>query len=345
MKFSKLFRVLRRWQSEPSHLQKSQTLAALAVGSYRLDRPHETGVWETFDIEACGVLRVVGWTRSPWESFDPLRVYVNGSPVPLLSRFQTYRPDLLPLTNSGFSGTAFEYGLPYETPIAELAIDSNGTRIWCERGELVVSRPAYDRLLSGDRVLHREQIYGVGTPSPVTSEVVLSLTQPLPAPILDFGCGIGALVRELRSRDVEAYGLEIDRPAITNGILPEVAEFVTCYDGSFPLPYEDEHFSSVVSIEVLEHIPDYEKALAELARITRDRAAFTVPNINAIPLCFPHQVVPWHLLEATHFNFFNQASFQKTLERYFSEVQFAQIHPVTVNGTQFFTSLAAICRK
>ncbi|MBP0003655.1 MAG: class I SAM-dependent methyltransferase [Cyanobacteria bacterium SBC] len=355
MKLSKLYQALRRIAGSadaPKDDALKDTVKAaplsvprLEIGTTAIDRPHESGVWETCQIEACGLLRVVGWTQAMWADFQPPQAFANGSPLTLLSRFRTYRPDLVPVTNSAFSGCVFEFALPYDTPISESAIESHGVRVWHRCGELVFSRPAYDTLLSCDRVLHREQIYGVGIPSSVTSGVVLSLVERLPAPILDFGCGIGALVRDLRSRDMEAYGIEIDRPAIANGIFPEVKDAIKLYDGSFPLPYEDESFASVVSIEVLEHVSDPDKVLSELARIARDRAVFTVPNINAIPLCFPHQVVPWHLLEATHFNFFTQASLYKILSQYFSRVEFMQIHPVTVNGTLFFISLAAICEK
>lgn len=181
----------------------------------------------------------------------------------------------------------------------------------------------------------------------------MALVEPLPTPILDFGCGMGALLGALQSRkagepqsrDCQAYGIEIDRPAIRQQLRPDIADCVTLYNGSLPLPYDDGQFASVVSIEVIEHIPNYRRVLEELARVSSEQAVFTVPNIDAIPLCFPHQVVPWHLLEATHVNFFNPSSFRKLLLEYFTEVELLQIHPVTVNGTQFYTSVAAICRK
>ncbi len=59
---------------------------------------------------------------------------------------------------------------------------------------------------------------------------------------------------------------------------------------------------SVVCSEVLEHIPDHGAAIREMARLARE-ALMTVPDMSAIPALFPHNVVRWHLLEATHASF------------------------------------------
>jgi hypothetical protein len=55
--------------------------------------------------------------------------------------------------------------------------------------------------------------------------------------------------------------------------------------------------------------------------------------------------VPWHLLEATHANFFNQTSLTKELRRYFSRVQIGRIGSVYLNDTRTFVSLTALCSK
>jgi len=346
-RFSKLLQSFRRLSSQPRGFESPiSDDVPLRLGSHPLHRPHHQGCWETCEIEASGLLRLVGWTRDPVAIPD---LWVNGVAIPLLNQYRTYRPDVTPHTQLPFSGITFEYQLPYNATLREIQLSVAGDRLWKAQGTLTLTAPAYEGLLSGDTVLGRQQIYGEGMPSPVVSEVVMALVEPLPTPILDFGCGMGALLGALRSRDREAYqdiyGIEIDRPAIRQQLRSDVADYVTLYDGSFPLPYDDGQFAAVVSIEVIEHIPNYRRVLEELARVSREQAVFTVPNSDAIPLCFPQQVVPWHLLEATHVNFFNPSSFQKLLLDYFSEVELLQIHPVSVNGTQFYTSVAAICRK
>jgi uncharacterized protein YcbX len=101
----------------------------------------------------------------------------------------------------------------------------------------------------------------------------------------------------------------------------------------------------VTCIEVLEHIEDFGATVAELARLTRDKLLLTTPDLTAIPLLHRHQVVPWHLLEATHVSLFTQASLDSLLRRYFEIVEMYRIGPNSVNGTVFFTSLLAQCRR
>jgi ubiquinone/menaquinone biosynthesis C-methylase UbiE len=95
---------------------------------------------------------------------------------------------------------------------------------------------------------------------------------------------------------------------------------------------------------VLEHIPDYERAVSEIARVTRKGALITVPDVSAIPALHKHGVIPWHLLEATHVNFFTQESLAALLGRSFGRLEFYRICPVEVNGTTFWVSVAALAR-
>jgi SAM-dependent methyltransferase len=178
----------------------------------------------------------------------------------------------------------------------------------------------------------------------VVAEEVLALAKELPGPVLDFGCGSGPLVRALREGGVDARGLELDRPAIADSIAEDVRPHITLYAGSFPTPFPDKTFASVVLVEVLEHISDYEAALGEAARLTREHLLITVPDISAIPQCYPHHVVPWHLLESTHLNFFTQQSLTNALAKHFRTIEIAKICSEEVDGTRFFTNLVARCR-
>jgi 2-polyprenyl-3-methyl-5-hydroxy-6-metoxy-1,4-benzoquinol methylase len=208
-----------------------------------------------------------------------------------------------------------------------------------------IIEPHYSNLLDEPEVLHRKEIYGFGPPSMEALNEVACLAATLPAPVLDFGCGSGALVKALRARGLEAYGIELDREAIKESICPEVSDSITLYDGTFPMPFRDRQFESVTAIEVLEHLPDFEAALSELARVARRNCIVTVPDMSAIPICHHNHVVPWHLLEATHVNFFTQASLERALKRYFNKVEIARISPTTTNGSKWFESLVGICHR
>ena len=88
----------------------------------------------------------------------------------------------------------------------------------------------------------------------------------------------------------------------------------------------DNSFEVCAMLEVLEHIDDYEKVLAEAHRVCASKCVMTVPNIAVLPQMSESQVVPWHMLEATHVNFFTPGSLEKVLKRYFSRVQVWEIN-------------------
>jgi ubiquinone/menaquinone biosynthesis C-methylase UbiE len=175
----------------------------------------------------------------------------------------------------------------------------------------------------------------------------LELAKHLPGPLLDFGCGRGVLVGELRRSGVDARGLELDTQKIRDAIAGQDVQAypITLYDGSFPAPFRDGEFRSVMCSEVLEHIPEYQAAIRDIARIASDRVVFTVPDASAIPVGFRHGLVPWHLMEATHVNFFNQENLKSALQPHFSKIEFGRVGGCRFNESTFFVSLAAMCVK
>ncbi|MDQ2839462.1 MAG: class I SAM-dependent methyltransferase [Acidobacteriota bacterium] len=173
----------------------------------------------------------------------------------------------------------------------------------------------------------------------------MELAKELDGPVLDFGCGRGALVAELRRAKIEAYGLELESEVIKKSVPAELSDLITLYDGSLPSPFADKRFRSVVCSEVLEHIPNYLAAIEDIARLASEKVLFTVPDASAIPLGFRHGSVPWHLMEATHVNFFNQESLGHLLKPYFSKVEFGRIGLLRLNDSSYYVSLAAMCAK
>jgi ubiquinone/menaquinone biosynthesis C-methylase UbiE len=135
----------------------------------------------------------------------------------------------------------------------------------------------------------------------------------------------------------------MDTELIGNSLQADVSPYITLYDGTLPAPFPDKTFDSIICSEVLEHIPQFEKAIPEFARLARHKLLLTVPDIAAIPLCFRHTLVPWHLLESTHVNFFCQTSLHNLLKKYFSRVEFGRMSPCQVNDAVFYVSLVAFC--
>jgi hypothetical protein len=92
-------------------------------------------------------------------------------------------------------------------------------------------------------------------------------------------------------------------------------------EGSGTFPCLDGEFDDAICIEVLEHIPEPDAFLAELARSTRYRTVFSVPNMEVIPYFSTAQVVPWHLLEGDHKSFFTRSSLRELLSRHYRRVE------------------------
>ncbi|HET6547253.1 MAG TPA: class I SAM-dependent methyltransferase [Solirubrobacter sp.] len=93
------------------------------------------------------------------------------------------------------------------------------------------------------------------------------------ARVLDFGCGGGTVVRMLRRKGFDAYGVDIGSPGADFGDL-EASElgrqgFLRYYDEGAPLPFADDMFDVVISDQVFEHVEPLEAAVGEIERVTR----------------------------------------------------------------------------
>jgi len=137
--------------------------------------------------------------------------------------------------------------------------------------------------------------------------------------VLEFGCGAGAAVYEFRDAGFDAYGFEI-RPSVNlrrpederffrfalTGKPANVPEY-TIEQSSFKIPFDDKFCDFIYSNSTLEHVMDYDMALAENARVLKPGgvAIHTFPP-RYVPV-EPHTYVPfggaiqhylWYLLWA-----------------------------------------------
>ncbi|MBF0318630.1 MAG: class I SAM-dependent methyltransferase [Nitrospirae bacterium] len=305
------------------------------------------GCVDAIDIEPCGLIRVEGWyVGDITHVLDYIKVYINDTPLPVAFYYRVHRADIAVHAglNNNFAGFAIEYMVT--SAFNGIRVTFKDEEIFSSKSEYQIAAPHYAELISQTKVAVRKDIYGSAPAARYVSEVVMNLTDSyLQSPVLDFGCGSGALIRNLRNRGIEAFGIEIESEAIIENLYPDIEQYVTLYKSGSKCPFKDGSFESVVCTEVIEHIPDFKAAVIEIARIARKKAIITVPDISAIPVCFQHNVVPWHILEATHVNFFNQSSLNHLLKPYFREIEFIKIHPNTINGTMYFNNIACICTK
>jgi 2-polyprenyl-3-methyl-5-hydroxy-6-metoxy-1,4-benzoquinol methylase len=327
---------------------QSRLVSMQSVQTFNIALPMDWGFVDLLEVDPCGILRIVGWSRQEsTASLPPPDLFLDRSWVELRHVYRTTRPDV-PTESNDFvqAGFAFEYLLreeQYASAFTEVSVRFSNRQQAVFHGDFQFVSPHYGNLLVTQNVFHREHIYGSGPPNPGVSAEVLPLLGLLKGQILDFGCGSGAAVAELRSRGLDARGLELHSDIIRNAIDPSIRPFISLYDGHLPSPFASKSFDSVYSSEVLEHIPNYEEALAEMARLARNRLILTTPDISVIAIGFRSSAVPWHLLEGSHVNFFTQASLKRLLERHFSHIEFGRISANHFNGSSYHVSLVASC--
>ena len=201
-----------------------------------------------------------------------------------------------------------------------------------------------------ETLLHRENIYGSGPPLEEPGvEVSNLLKEYLPAgvSVVDVGCGAGAYGPLLMAAGHDWLGLESN--AHCCGILERrELPFRPVDLESRQLPCVDGEWDCAICIEVVEHVKDPESFLREIARVTRRRALFSVPNMELLPYLYDWRVVPWHLLEGDHKNFFTRGSLRNLLGRFFSRVEIFSYgeHPLkTRDGVPLHVHLFAVAEK
>lgn len=99
--------------------------------------------------------------------------------------------------------------------------------------------------------------------------------------VLEIGVGEGHVSERVVDRfpDAEVVGVDLPHPGHEEALQASWAErgITGVFADATDLPFEDDRFDLVLAIEVLEHMPAPEQALAELARVGRGDAILSVP--------------------------------------------------------------------
>ena len=114
--------------------------------------------------------------------------------------------------------------------------------------------------------------------------------------ILDFGCGDGRLLFELKSdKENKYFGYEISKRAnmLFNGFNPEIKLINELQD----LNYYNDFFDVIIFSEVIEHIPNNQ------VKLNTD-AIFSILKKNGLLIVTaPHENMPVHKKHYRHYNF------------------------------------------
>lgn len=111
-----------------------------------------------------------------------------------------------------------------------------------------------------------------------------------PGRVLDLGCGVGHSYHLLAPR--ETVGVDVDRDALAGQDRETVVADMRA------LPFGDGSFDSVLSVQSLEHVPDPERAVAEVARVLAPAGVALFITPNRLTLGRPDEIIdPYHHVE------------------------------------------------
>jgi len=125
--------------------------------------------------------------------------------------------------------------------------------------------------------------------------------------LLDIGCGSGIFLKELESRCNNLHAIDMHRKMhLVQDMIKKEKINANLAEGSvIDLPYDSKTFDCVVSVSVLEHIRELDRALNEIQRVAKSGAVivlgFPVENrITEIILRFAYTLLPNVKLEDEH---------------------------------------------
>jgi SAM-dependent methyltransferase len=111
-----------------------------------------------------------------------------------------------------------------------------------------------------------------------------------PGRVLDLGCGVGHSFHLLAPR--ETVGVDLDAAALAG------QERETVVADMRALPFPERSFASVLSVQSLEHVPDPERVLAEVARVVEADGVAVFVTPNRLTLGRPDEIIdPYHHIE------------------------------------------------
>jgi len=129
--------------------------------------------------------------------------------------------------------------------------------------------------------------------------------------LLDVGCAYGLLVNEA-FKCFEAYGIDISRFAVKKS--KEYCKGNISRASAVNLPFKDESFDVITLVDTLEHIPNFNDCLKDIARALKKGGILLLQLPN--PLIWAHLCGNLGLEDETHINNFRLEQWQKILPKY-----------------------------
>ena len=144
--------------------------------------------------------------------------------------------------------------------------------------------------VTGERVSTAEGGFGPTWQRHVAAYRLCAGLLPPEGRVLDLGCGVGHSFRELAPR--ETVGLDAEASVLEDQDRETVAADMRS------IPFGDSSFRSVLAVQSIEHVPDAERVLAEVARVLSDEGVAVLVTPNRLTFGRPDEIIdPYHYVE------------------------------------------------
>ncbi len=101
--------------------------------------------------------------------------------------------------------------------------------------------------------------------------------------VLDIGCGGGFTCEFIAKKGAAVSGIDLSDVSIETAMIhAKESDLVIDYRGGTAenLPYEDDRFDVITCVDVLEHVEDVPKVIAEVKRVLKPGGVFLFDSIN-----------------------------------------------------------------
>lgn len=171
--------------------------------------------------------------------------------------------------------------------------------------------------------------------------------------ILEVGCGKGRISRILNARGADIYGIDISEKLLTHA--RSIAPYHFFKAEAYSIPFKSNTFDALVLLEVIEHIPQLERAIKEMARVLTPEGRLVIVDRNKFSLNNRRFLVPNLIIKRYHelknewmyprdFPYreiwFNPTRVRKLLCRYFDVSEYSYI----LSGGEIIKAWHAIFR-
>ena len=147
--------------------------------------------------------------------------------------------------------------------------------------------------------------------------------------VLDAGCGEGFVSSRLI--DKRLIGVDISRSALSVARQNSPGVSIACSD-IYRMPFRSNSFDLVMTMEVLEHLEEPEKAMIEAGRLTKRYCLFSVPNepYFSIMDLLRGKNISRLGNDIEHINHWSEKDFVKLVSRHFNVISSRSPFPWTI---------------